>query len=421
MFSEQNNSISIDSPKLNKSTISSFLNLNFFICLLGNFVDQYDLFLFSSIRVSSLKSLGLDSAQVLNSGIFVLNCQLSGMLAGGIIGGIIGDKSGRLKTLFGSVILYSLANLANAFVTSVGQYGVCRFLAGVGLAGEVGVCITVILESLPISLRGYGIMLLMALGHTAAILASIMSNLISWRTNFFMGGIMGVFVLLLRAHATEPELYLKMAQTQVNRGDFLKIFRHWSYLKKYIKGILVATPTWFAFTLLVILGPEVSRELGLVEIPQPERYMPFYFGGLIISDLSSGIIGQILKSRKKVIAFYIMMIGIISATYLLSQPLTLTKFNFLITGLGLFSGYTVMSFTVAAEQFGTNLRSTAATTTPNFVRASAILFTTAFSLLKLRVGILTAAGIIGAVCISLAWLSAISLEETYGKDLDFVD
>ena len=400
---------------------TGFLSLNLIACLLGNFVDQYDLFLFSSIRVSSLKSLGLEGQAVLESGIFLLNIQLLGMFIGGFLGGILGDKIGRLSILFGSIIVYSLANLANAYVHTVPEYAFCRFFAGLGLAGELGACITVILEILPIAIRGYGTMLLMAFGHVAAITASVLSNLVDWRTNFIIGGTMGLFILLLRMSAKEPEIFLKVTQSNIQRGNFFTLVSNWKNLKKYIACILTSTPTWFCFAVLVIFAPEIGPHLGVTEKIQPEKYMPLYFIGLVLGDISSGVLGQVFKTRKLIILTYISALILLSVYYLTQRHMTLTELSILVALFGFFSSYTVLSFTLAAEQFGTNVRATAATTTPNFVRASGILFTASFGFLKLKLGIIPAAATVGFFGLGAAFLSALSLKDTFGKDLDYVE
>ena len=401
--------------------ISYFLSLNFLICLLGNFVDQFDLYLFSSLRVSSLQDLGLDPEQVMSKGVFLLNAQLIGMLIGGIIGGVIGDRKGRLSILFGSIILYSAANLANAFVTSVDQYVICRFLAGIGLAGELGVCITVILETLPRDLRGYGTMLVMAAGHCATILSSLCANFLSWRNCYLVGGVMGLSVLLLRSFATEPALYLKIQTTAVGKGQFFRLFTNWNFFKRYIRGVLVTAPTWFTFSVLIVFAPEFGRELGITEPIRPEKYLPYNFAAVVLGDLSSGILGQVFKTRRWVITGYLIGLATLSAIYLSSHNLSLNQFYFLMAVFGFFAGYAVLSYTTAAEQFGTNLRATVATSTPNLARASAVLFTLSFAALKPGLGAVHAASLIGGVVFFLAIVSALTLEETYGKDLDFLE
>lgn len=398
-----------------------FLTLGFLACLLGNFVDQFDLYLFSSLRVISLKDLGFDADQVLQHGVLLLNSQMVGMLIGGIIAGIIGDKRGRLSVLFGSILVYSLANLANGLVHTVHQYALCRFFAGLGLAGELGVCITVVLETLPKQYRGYGTMLVIAVGHCATVLSSVCANLLPWRFCYFIGGAMGLIVLLLRASTEEPAMYLKIQSSSISKGNFLKLFTDKNRLKRYIKGVLLTCPTWFTFSILIVFAPEFGKELGIADPIRPEKYLPFNFAAVVLGDFVSGILGQWFKSRRWVIFGYLVGLSAITVEYLSFHSGSVLQFYILMSVFGFFAGYSVLSYTLAAEQFGTNLRSTVATSTPNLARASAILFTLSFAVLKPHWGAIPSAAFIGGVAFFLAFVSILTLEETYGKDLDFVE
>lgn len=402
-------------------SIKQLFTLNFLVCLLGNFVDQFDLYLFSSLRIISLQSLGLTSDQILNKGVLVLNAQIAGLLLGGIIAGILGDKRGRFSILFGSIILYSLANIANAFVTDVNHYIVCRFFAGLGLAGELGVCITVLLETLPIKLRGPGIMLLMAFGHAAAILSSLCARFFEWRTCYLIGGVLGLAILLLRASANESELYRKIQSPTIQKGQFLKLISRWSYFKRYIKGVLISTPAMYTYGILIIFAPELGKELGIREPIRPEVYLPYNFAAVVVGDLCCGLLGQHFKTRRWVIFAFLIGLAFLSTIYLLNRNFTLFSFYLLLSVFGFFAGFAVLSYTVAAEQFGTNLRSTVATSTPNLARASAIVFTTAFTALKSYWGAIQSAAFIGAFAFFFALIAAVTLEETYGKNLDFIE
>src|SRR5882762_615963 len=108
------------------------------VAALGYFVDIYDLLLFSIVRRPSLSALGVPDEELFGQGEFLLQVQMGGLLLGGLIWGIMGDKRGRLSVLFGSILMYSLANIGNGFVTNVTQYAALRFIAGLGLAGELG-------------------------------------------------------------------------------------------------------------------------------------------------------------------------------------------------------------------------------------------------------------------------------------------
>src|SRR5678815_49497 len=126
------------------------------VAALGYFVDIYDLLIFGIVRADSLKSIGIAPDAQLGPTQLILNTQMIALLLGGILWGVLGDKRGRISVLFGSIILYSLANIANGFVHTVPQYAAARFLAGLGLAGELGGGITLVSESLDEKTRGHG-------------------------------------------------------------------------------------------------------------------------------------------------------------------------------------------------------------------------------------------------------------------------
>ena len=181
-------------------------------------VDMYDLFLFSINRVSSLKSLHISGEQLLADGIMLLNLQMAGMLIGGIFWGIMGDKKGRLSVLFGSILIYSIANIGNGFVTTVTQYAVLRFIAGFGLAGELGAGITLVTEILPKERRGYGTTLVATVGIMGALLAYFVSHLFDWRTAYFIGGGLGLILMILRVRVFESGMFMKLKEKNIKTG-----------------------------------------------------------------------------------------------------------------------------------------------------------------------------------------------------------
>ena len=398
------------------------INALVIIAALGYFVDIYDLILFSIVRVPSLQSLGLSGEALLSQGLFILNAQMLGMLLGGIIWGVLGDKKGRLSVLFGSILLYSLANLANAFVTNVPAYALLRFVAGIGLAGELGAGITLVMETLPKSKRGIGATIVASFGVAGAILAGVIAEYFSWRMAYGIGGVMGLLLLVLRVSAFESGLYQDAEKKKVKRGAFLSLFKRVPVAARYLKCILIGLPLWYVIGVLVTFSPEIALALGITEPVHAGRAVMFCYGGLIVGDLASGFLSQWLQSRKKAICFFLLLMGITGSIYLfLIQGYSAWAVYWICLGLGFSSGYWVLFVTVGAESFGTNYRATVATTVPNFVRGAVVPIGLLFKSLKQTMGIVNSGAVVGALCIAIAFLSLITLEETFHKDMDFLE
>src|SRR3954469_651505 len=221
------------------------LRIPVLVAALGYMVDMYDLFLFSIVRVPSLKSINLAGDEVMKGGIMLLNLQMAGLLIGGIVWGILGDKRGRLSVLFGSILIYSLANIGNGFVTSIGAYAVLRFIAGFGLAGELGAGITLVTEVLPNKIRGYGATLVATMGVFGALLAYSVSYLFAWRASFFIGGGLGLLLLVLRMKVFESGIFVQLKEKHVKRGDIRMLFNNKTRFVKYLTSIVIGMPIWF--------------------------------------------------------------------------------------------------------------------------------------------------------------------------------
>jgi len=391
------------------------------IASLGYFVDIYDLIIFSIVRIQSFTDIGVPTGQMRVKGEFVLNMQMGGLLLGGIIWGIIGDKYGRLKVLFGSILLYSLANIANGFVGDVWQYGIIRFIAGIGLAGELGAGITLVSESMHKSKRGYGTMLVASVGVLGAILAYFVSEEFNWRTAYFVGGGMGLLLLLLRVGSFESGLFKEQDKKDVPKGDFRMLFTDKGRLKRYINCLCIGLPIWFVVGVLVTQAPEIGKALGASETLSAGKGVMFAYIGISIGDVLAGVFAQILKSRKKVVFICQLIIIGSSLWYLLSTGITANKFLVLAFVMGLGVGYWATFVTISAEQFGTNLRATVATTAPNFVRGALIPSTMVYGLLVDSFGIVPAAITMVLVLSGIAMYSLTQLEESFDKDLNYLE
>ncbi len=406
-------------PPPPRTPLQHLLRLPVLVAALGYLVDMYDLFLFSVVRVPSLKALGVSGEGLLQNGILLLNLQMAGMLVGGVFWGILGDKRGRLSVLFGSILIYSLANLANGFVTSVEQYAVLRFIAGLGLAGELGAGITLVTEILPTKIRGYGTTLVATMGVLGAILAYFVADLFDWRISYFIGGGLGLALLVLRFNVFESGLFTKLKTSPIQRGNVALLFSSGSRLRRYVQCILVGLPIWFVVGILVTFSPEFGAALGLTSPVVAGKAVMLTFSGQVAGDLASGFLSQFLGSRKKVIGLFIGFSALFVSVYLLVPLRHTALFYAVCVCLGFANGYWTLFVTIAAELFGTNLRATVATTVPNFVRGAVIPLTALFGLLRPQVGLLYGALLVGALTIVGALLSLWFLEETFRKDLDF--
>jgi MFS family permease len=403
------------------SLTKSILNITVLVSALGYFVDIYDLILFGIVRVASLTDLGVKDSDLLKTGVFLLNMQMAGMLIGGIIWGIWGDKKGRLSVLFGSIFLYSMANFANAFVTTTNMYAVLRLVAGIGLAGELGAAVTLVSEVMTKETRGYGTAIVASIGVTGAVAAAIVGDLFSWKTAFIIGGFLGLILLILRLKMFESGMYAVMQKSNVAKGQFLKLFTSKKLFFKYLNCILIGLPIWFVIGILVTFSPEFGKVLGVTgKIVAGTSIMCTYIG-LTIGDFASGFLSHRIKSRKKVVFIFASMTTILILVYLFTRGLSPFQFYGLCILLGFAIGYWAVFVTIASEQFGTNMRATVTTTVPNFVRGAVVPLTLFFSLLKNPLGMIYSALIVGIIAVIIAFFSLYHLEETHGKDLDYVE
>lgn len=412
------------------------------VAALGYFVDIYDLVLFGVVKSESLNQIMPNASDELigSTGKFLFNMQMLGMLIGGLLWGILGDKKGRLKVLFGSILLYSVANIANAFVTDVTSYAVIRVIAGIGLAGELGAGITLVSEMMSKEKRGYGTMIIVTFGALGAVVASIVGskgavigdffNSISgiqfanWQVAYIVGGLMGIVLLLLRVGTIESDFFKNLKhESSVKKGDLKIIFNNKKNLIKYLHCIFIGIPIWYVIGLLIMNSKDnFGPWLGVDNVVNGTAVMYAYIG-LSFGDLLSGVLSQLLKSRKLVVYLYLFFTLILTIIFLfVLKDISLETYYLMCFLLGTGTGYWAIFVTIAAEQFGTNIRSTAANTIPNFVRGSVNLITLTFGLLisfKWSDGI--SAFVVGMIFISLALFSISRLKETFGKDLNYLE
>lgn len=397
-------------------------NISFLILVaaLGYFVDIYDLLLFLIIKNKSLAALGVPADKITQTGLSLMNWQMAGLLIGGFFWGILGDKKGRLSVLFGSILMYSVANIANGFVSSIPMYAALRFIAGVGLAGELGAGITLVTESMSKEKRGYGTMLVAGIGLMGAVAAYIVGDFFEWRTAFFVGGGLGLILLLLRIGVYESGMFKNMAKTEVKKGNFLMLFSKKRGLK-YLNCILIAVPVWFVVGILIGIAPEFGKALQAKDLLENGKGVMFAYIGISLGDFLTGALSQVFKTRKKIVFVFLTLTFCSMLFFLFSTGWTSTNFYTFCFCIGIFTGYWVVFVTIAAEQFGTNLRATVATTAPNMVRGSLILVTILFLWLKGMMGIVNAAIVVACITCGLAYIALYNLDETYGRDLNFTE
>lgn len=425
-----------------KRVLHSPFNALVIVAALGYFVDIYDLILFNVVKKESLSALGMAGIDAESNEIFLFNCQMAGMVLGGLVWGILGDKRGRLSVLFGSIVLYSLANITNAFVTTLNGYALVRFVAGLGLAGELGAGITLVVETMSQRMRGYGTMLIVTFGALGAVFASLVghdggllaglinqhfgTSFVGWQMAYLVGGVLGLLLLALRIGTFESELFLKAKSEGISGGNFLALFRQPHLLKRYVSCILVGLPVWYIVGILVALCVPLSREMGIADVSTGKAIMYTYIG-LSAGDLLSGILSQVLHSRKRVIIYFLMVSFMLSAVFLFPFNLSSDWFYSMCCLLGAVTGYWALFVTMTAESFGTNIRSTVTNTAPNFVRGAVIpltlLYKTFYNSLSASFSHprTTAAVLVGLIAFGLAGWGISQLRDSYHEDLNYIE
>jgi MFS family permease len=400
---------------------TSIFQLAVIVAALGFFVDTYDLLLFAIIRKPSLASLGLNPTDILSKGELLISIQMIGMVIGGIIFGVLGDKKGRLKVLFGSIILYSIANIANGMVTTLNQYIVLRFIAGVGLAGELGAGITLVSELLPKEKRSMAAGFIAGFGLFGVVAASVISKMVDWRTCYYIGGVLGFVLLLMRVQVKESAIFKQVQETTISKGNFLMFFNNRKRFAKYMQCILIGLPVWYIIGILVTFSDQFGKAFGINGVEPGTAIMCLYLA-IAAGDFSVGWLSQRLQSRKKTLFIFYSIAVVFTVLFFLQNGGSPTWFYLICAGLGFGAGLNVVYITSSIEQFGTNLRASAGISIPNMVRGTLPLmillfkFTRGFFNSYVKGGWVTGL-IVFAIGITAAWF----LDETYGKDLDFTE
>jgi len=405
----------------NKNLASPF-NLMVFVAALGYFVDVYDIVLFMMVKKQSLIDIGITEKNALfDTGIMLHNWQMIGMLVGGIFWGVLGDKKGRLKVLFGSILMYSAANVLNGFVYDTNSYAILRFIAGMGLAGELGAGITLVAETMSKENRGKGTAMVAAIGVSGAVVAFLVVKLFDWRTSYFVGGGMGFVLLALRFGVYESGMYQHSLESTASKGNFLQLFSNFKRAKKYLSLIFVAIPVWYVVGVIMNFSSQIVGDMHLSFVPEDGKAVMYCYIGLALGDLASGIISNVIKSRIKALLIFLVL-SVLSCVAYFTVALQSEFAFYSVTVLSGFAvGYWAVFITSSAEQFGTNIRATASTTAPNFVRGALTILLLSFQSLSLDMSKANAAILVGIVTYILAFVALANLDETFGKDLDYME
>ncbi len=406
---------------INNKFYKSPFNIAVLAAGIGFFIDAFDLFLFNVYRIPSLKDLGLTAAESASTGEMLLAMQMGGMIVGGIITGILADKKGRVIAMYGSILLYSVANIANAFVHDIDTYALIRFLAGVGLAGELGSGITLVAESMSVEKRGYGTILVATMGALGAVTAGLAGNFLPWRQAFFVAGLAGLLVLVMRIRSLESNMYLESKNASAHRGSFRFLFSSRERVLRYLACILMGVPIWYSVGLLITLSPELATIHHIDGLKLSTCFILFQIG-IASGDLSSGIFSQVFKNRKKVLLVF-MLIGVFSTIYHFIRMTESGSLNLSSFLMGLGCGYLSVFVTATAEHFGTNLRVTVTATVTNFMRGAVVVLIPLHRSIEKIFNFTLTSGLIvtGIIVWILALLSLMILPETFGKSLNYTE
>ena len=388
---------------------------------LGYFCDVYDILLFSAVRRPSLMAIGVPAEQLANVGLTLLNWQLVGMLVGGIFWGVLADKKGRRSVLFASIIAYSVATFCNAFVTSVESYQWLRFISGFGLAGELGIGVTMITEVIAKEKRSYAVSILASFGMLGGVLAALVAVKMPWQTSYMVGGGMGILLLIFRLSVADSPMFKKIYASSIGKGNLLQLFGKRELLKKYLLCIAIGAPTYVFAGTFITLSPEYGIKLGLTKPPSAAIALLYFYICLTVFDALSGLLSKKLKSRKKALNIFLGLQIVAVVVYLFLPLKSETDFYLRCGLIGASLGYWTVLCVNAAEQFGINLRSTVATSVPNWSRSFQVPFSFIFKPLAVSLGIIGAGAIVGIASVLIAIIAVFFLPERFEADADYVE
>jgi len=391
------------------------------VAALGYFVDVYDLLIFSSERIESLQAIGVAKENMKDVGIMILNFQMAGLIIGGFLFGILADKFGRLKVLFASILLYSLANIGNAFVTTVPVFAVVRLFAGIGLAGELGVALSWISESLDRKQRTVATMIVSAIGLLGGVAAALVATRFHWQTSYIIGGVLGLILLALRVSVKESKIFIKNSAKKAIRGDLVELFTSNKQLYKYMLCVFAGAPAVVFTNLFITLTPEFCLAFGITEQASVSTAIMVFLISFAVSDILCGLLSKMMQQRKGPLLIYAAIQIIAMSYFLLVPPDSLQGYYYRCLFLGFSAGYWGVLITNSVEQFGTNIRATVATSTPNLIRGITIPATLIFSALVKPFGLITSGAIIGFSLIGISIISILLLKDKFENNLNYTE
>lgn len=391
------------------------------VAALGYFVDVYDLLIFSSERIESLQAIGVAKENMKDVGIMILNFQMAGLIIGGFLFGILADKLGRLKVLFASILLYSLANIGNAFVTNVTAFAIARLFAGIGLAGELGVALSWISESLDRKQRTMATMVVSAIGLLGGVAAALVATRFHWQTSYIIGGVMGLILLVLRISVRESKIFIKNSTKKAIRGDLVELFTSNKQLYKYVLCVFAGAPAVVFTNLYITLTPEFCQAFGITEQASVSTAIMVFLITFAVSDILCGFLSKMMKQRKGPLLIYAVLQLLAMSYFLLVPPESLQGYYYRCAFLGFSAGYWGVLITNSVEQFGTNIRATVATSTPNLIRGITIPATLIFSMLVKSYGLITSGAIIGFSLIGISIISILLLKDKFENNLNYTE
>lgn len=393
--------------------------LTVLVVALGYYVDAYDLLVMSAVRKPSLLSLGVPESETLNIGLSLLNYQLVGLMIGGVMWGVIADKYGRKKALFGSILIYSFANIANGYINSVNMYYWLRIIAGFGLAGELGVGISLITENVAKERRTISTAIVSFFGMLGASTGGWFGSIFEWQNCFLIGGFAGLLLLLLRLKVEESVMFNEIKDKNVSKGNIWMIIKNPKTLLTYFFCTLAGAASILFIGVFIQSTPELGKLFNL-NITAGIALIWYYLGASV-SEIIAGLLSKLLKERKAPIYIFYAISLLAITNFCVNVPNSPYFFylNCLFLGFGL--GWWSQLITLSAELFGINVRATAATSIPTFARAWNIPFSNIFKQNIPNLGIVNSAFGIGVIVVSLAIISITMVKETFENDANFIE
>jgi MFS transporter, putative metabolite:H+ symporter len=381
----------------------------------GYFIDIFDLVLFSTLRISSFEELKITDPTYWT--VVFFNLQMTGILVGGIFWGKMADIKGRSWSFMGTILVFSIANIINGLTSSLTVYGICRFIAGFGLAGEMGSGIALICEKVPDEKRSLYLGFVSSLGCIGAVLSGWLGDIVYWRYLFIGSGFAGILLTLLRKNLLEPDLFRKTATLNIPRGQWKTLFQSPPDLIRFILLIFLGIPMWYIIGILWSFSTEMTSTIGLNIFTSGQAILWGYVG-VWMGDMLMPFVSQFLKSRIFTIQICLIMM-LLGVIYLFQfQPHSLLSFQLTHIFLGFTIGYWAVYATLCGESFGTNIRALTSTSLPSLIRFSSIPMMIIYQYGRDENELNIALGM-GLTVLCISMITTYFIKDTFQKDIDF--